>query len=229
VRSVGGSGPADVFRRMFVGMNTSAMRGNVAGALALGAFAAAVAQKQGWVQQVAVVHMAVGGILMSAGRLAEALKAFRASGDASKQSRDQGDPGSDKVVIHAKLAEAGALVSAQAWPEAAATYEEAVKLVAVAPQPDPVLLLESRRMAAYCHEQAGRPDMAWLQLGHVLVDAKGIEAEQRLTTTLPFAVQSLMRICEHPHYQPHRPLIESRLVELIGPDWHARVQEKLPA
>lgn len=228
-REVGGTGPGDLFRRFFVGMSTAAMRGNVAAALAMGGSAVALAKKQGWPQQVAVVHMALGSILMSAGRMREAFAAFGESRAAAVASRDAGDAGSDAVVLQARLAEAGALLQAEALPEAAQAYEDVLAIAGTHGPPDPLILLESRRMAAHCYERMGRPDAALHHLGGALQGAGEIEESQRLGTTLPFVVQSAWRITGEPAYSGYRPAIEGRIRELLGPEWPALVQEKLPA
>jgi hypothetical protein len=229
VKQVGGSTPADVYRRMFVGMSTAAQKGNIAGSVSLGARAIRVAQQQGWVQQVAVVHMALGSILMGAGRLQEAVAAFRASGTAAEASRDGGDAGSDRVVVQARLAEGAALLQEDAIDHAAAAYD-AAGVLAEAQQPqDPMLMLECRRMSGYCHERLGRPDLAWHHLGMALKAAEEIDPSQRLQTTLPYVVRSIVGLTEQPAYQRYRPLLEDRLTRILGPDWHRLVEEKLSA
>lgn len=228
-KQVGGSTPADVYRRLFVGMSTAAQKGNISGSLSLGASAMRVADQQGWVQQVAVVHMALGSILMGAGRLQEAVSAFRASGAAAEASREGGDAGSERVVVQARLAEGAALLQEDAIDRAAAAYDGAVALAEAQQPPDPMLLLECRRMSAYCHERLGRPDLAWHHLGMALKAAEGIEEAQRLQTTLPYVVRSMLRLTEQPAYQRYRPLVEDRLTRVLGPDWPGRVAEKLPA
>ena len=228
-RQVGGTGPPDIFRRMFVGMGTAAMRGNVLGALALGGFALTVARRQGWTQQVAVIHMALGTLLLGAGRTPEALVAFRAGGKASLASRDQGDPGSGKVVLQAKLAEAGALIQEGEYDNAAGAYEEAVSINTSQQEGDPVLLLESHRMAAYCHEQSGRTEEAWQHLASTLDAAEEVPEAQRIDTTLPFVVQAFTRLWTDYPFNRRRSEVEQRLTELLGPEWPALVEERLPS
>lgn len=227
-RDVGGTGPGDLFRRYFVGLSTAAQRGNVEAALALGASAVAVARKQAWPQQVAVVQMALGTILMGAGRLREAFASFGAARSEAVASREAGDPGSDVVVLQARLAEAGALLQAEALPEAAQAYEDVLSIAAEHGPADPLLVLESRRMAAHCYERMGRADAALHHLGGALQGADAIDPDQRLDTTLPFVVQSAWRITGEPAWSGYRPAIEARVHELLGPEWPARVQEKLP-
>lgn len=229
VRDVGGTKPADIFRRMFVGMSTAARRGNVAGSLALGSSAIRVAKGQGWTQQVSVVHMALGSILMTAGRLEQALKAFRAGGESAQQSREEGDAGSDKVELQAKMAEGAALVKAEAYDEAATAYEEAVEVGESMEEPDPILMLEARRMAAWCHERLDRREHAWYHLDAALRGADAIDEEQRLDTTLPFVAQAMVRLSHRPPLDRHRPELTARMTELVGPDWYAEVTERAPS
>lgn len=228
-REVGGTGPGDLFRRYFVGMSTAAGRGQVEAALALGASAVALAKKQGWPQQVAVVQMAIGSFLMGAGKLREAFAAFGESRAAATASRDAGEAGSDVVVLQARLAEAGALLQAEALPEAAQAYEDVLAIAGSHGPADPLLMLESRRMAAHCYERMGRADAALHHLGGALQGAGDIEADQRLGTTLPFVIESAWRITGEPAWSGYRPAIEARIEELLGPGWPAQVREKLPA
>jgi hypothetical protein len=227
VRQVGGSAPADVYRRMFVGMSTAAQRGNIGGALALAASAIAVAGKQDWIQQVSVVHMACGSLLLGAGRIDDALSAFRAGGAAAAESAARGDPGSDKVVAHSKLAEGNALLQSEDYEAAAAAYEEAVAAVEAQSVPDTLLLIESRRMAAHCRERAARPDLAWTHLGAALQAGEGIEADQRNSTTLPYAAQALLRLASHPAASSQYAIIEQRVVQLLGPEWRMSIPESM--
>lgn len=225
VRQVGGNGPADVFRRMFVGMGTAAQRGNVAGALTLAASAIAVAQKQDWLQQVAAVHMASGALLLGAGRITEALNAFRASGATATASMKRGDPGSDRVAVHAKLAEGSALLQAEDYAQAARAYEEALTTGEGQGTPDPLLMIESRRMAAYCYERTRRPDLAWTHLGAALQLGDRIDPAQRAHTTLPFVAQALLRLAADPTLDRQRALIETRVAELLGANWQGALME----
>ncbi len=228
-RDVGGTGPGDLFRRYFVGMNTSAQRGNLEAALQMADSAAAVAKRQGWPQQVAVVHMAAGSLLLGAGRIEKAMAAFGESRSAAVASRDAGDAGSDVVVLQARLAEAGALFKAEAYPEAAQAYEDVLAIAAEHGPEDPLLMLESRRMAALCYEQMGRADGALHHLRGALAEAEGIDPDQRLDTTLPYVVRSAWRITGQPPHDEHRRAVAARIGELLGPEWPARIEEKLPA
>jgi len=229
VRQVGGSGPADVYRRFFVGMGSAAARGDVAGAMAMAQRAAQTAQGQGWIQQVAVVQIALGSILLGAGRLEEALKACRAAGASGAKSQEAGDPGSERVVVQAKLSEASVFLQAGAFVEAAQCYEEAAALIEGWAEPDLILLLDAHRMAGYCHERAGREDAALHHLGSTLQVAGRMEPDRRLDTTLPWAVRALGDLTGKPAWAHYRPPVEERLLELLGPEWPRLVQERLPA
>ncbi|MBT8335198.1 MAG: tetratricopeptide repeat protein [Gemmatimonadetes bacterium] len=228
-RDVGGTGPGDLFRRYFVGMSTAAQRGDLQAALRMGDSAAELAKRQGWPQQVAVVHMAMGSLLLGSGQLKKALAAFGASRAAATASRDAGDAGSDVVVLQARLAEAGALFKAEAFPEAAQAYEDVVAIAREHGPEDPLLMLESRRMAAICYERMNRADGALHHLRAALVEAENIEPDQRLDTTLPYVVRSAWQLTAGPPHDGHRPEVAARIEELLGPEWPARVQEKLPA
>lgn len=229
VRETGGNTPADVFRRLFVGMSTAAARGNVGGALALAASAVKVAEGQGWRQQVAVVHMAAGTLLLGAGRARDAMTAYGAAESAAAASHGSGDAGSDQVLVQAKLAQAGALLGSGDMAAAARGYEAAVAEAEKLPDPNPILLLEGRRMAAYCQEQAGQPDAAWHHLGMAIKAANRIDPGMRANSTLPFAAQALLRLTTQSRFAGYRGVVEGRLAELLGPDWHGIIARSIPA
>jgi hypothetical protein len=82
------------------------------------------------------------------------------------------------------------------------------------------MVLESWRMSAHCHEQAGDRARAW-EYGLRALDAgKAIPAENRAQTTLPFVAEGLLRVAA-PESDDSK-LVEGRLAELLGTsDWRA--------
>jgi hypothetical protein len=82
-------------------------------------------------------------------------------------------------------------------------------------------------MAAHCRERAARPDLAWTHLGAALQAGEGIEADQRNSTTLPYAAQALLRLASHPAASSQYAIIEQRVVQLLGPEWRMSIPESM--
>ena len=221
VRAVGSSGPPDLFRRHFVALSTSAKRGNFDGAVAHGQLALQVARKQQWAQQAAVVHMALGGLYLGAGRIEEAAAAYRAAGEAVAHDEE---PGSDKVEIHARLGEGSVLLGDGDFAGAAEAYDHAAPRAENAE--DHFLAVDAWRMAGYCYQRLGNAEISWDRLGHAVVAGEKIPEDQRQQTTLPWVGEALLEMTRTAPYDRWRETIEARLLKLLGPAWQTLLPDE---
>ncbi|MGD2067126.1 MAG: hypothetical protein PVI57_00470 [Gemmatimonadota bacterium] len=123
-----------------------------------------------------------------------------------------------KLRMQAGMGAGAAFLMAGDFQNAAATY------TATAPHArhadDTLMVLESWRMAGYCHERLGDTARAW-ECGLKALDAgEEMDESDRANSTLPHAGDGLMRLVEHS--PDHARIIDERLTALLGtPDWRA--------
>ena len=79
--------------------------------------------------------------------------------------------------------------------------------------------LESRRMASYCYEHAGNGIRAWALGIAALGVAEQLDADARRTSTLPALGVAMLRLAATPRHAGLAPVIEARMVALLGPSW----------
>lgn len=123
-----------------------------------------------------------------------------------------------KLRMQAGMGAGAAFLMAGDFAGAAATYTATVPHARNAD--DALMVLESWRMAGYCHEQLGDMAKAW-ECGLKALDAgEEMEESDRANSTLPHAGDGLMRLVEHS--PDHARIIDERLTALLGtPDWRA--------
>jgi hypothetical protein len=216
VREARGSGPGHAFRRLFVALTNAARKGDVAQVQRTAPVALAIAQREQWGGQQVAIHLLVGGVLLAAGNAAEALDSYRAAGAAAAAAW-AGDPAAPKLLVTTRIAEASALIAAGRYPEAATVYDATAPLAAE--QNDHLMALESWRMAAYCHEQAGAFDDAWQRGEQALAAGARLDPDGRRNSTLPYAGQGLLRLTKRRPYRGRGDAVRRRLAELLGPQW----------
>lgn len=235
-RGDGRPDPGVDFRRAFIALTNALAKRDPTLAGTLADRAMAIAQQHGWPQMQIVVHMAVGAGWLAVGKPEEALKRYQAAGATAATASQGGDPAAPKLALQCKLAEGAALVSGQRHQQAAEAYEAAAALAERLP--DPMMLMESRRMAGFCYATAGQADPAW-RSGHLALDAaEKLEPDARANSTLPYVGQFLLRLLggkgrnrprlpdgggEDPEQQ-----VRARMAKLAGPDWEDKLQKEAP-
>lgn len=236
-RGEGRPSPGASFRRNFVALTQALANGDPTKAKSFADAAMAIAQEQQWPQMQVVVHMAMGAGFLGAAKIEEALGSYRAAGAIARTAAEQGDPAGPKLVLQGRLAEGAALVNAGRYPEAARTYEEAAQVAERAD--DHLMLMESWRMAAYCHEATKHFESGW-RCGNLALDAaEKLEPETRVNATLPYVGQGLLRLLDQRdkgrwwlgdrrdnvlNGQELREQVRERMLKLAGPDWEQRLE-----
>jgi hypothetical protein len=219
VQEAGGSGPGVAFRKHFVALTTAAASGNLAAAARSADSAHSIAAEHAWPQMQVVVHMAMGGVLLGAGKGAEALARYRAAGQVAAEAGKAGDAVAPKLVVQARFAEGAALLAENRHAEAAPVYEAAAPLAAA--QEDHLLAMEGWRMASYCHEVNKQIEPAW-RCGNLALDAaEQLDEAIRRGSTLPYAGQGLLRLTKQSRYSREADNVRRRMNALIGPDWES--------
>ena len=220
LRSAGGSGPGAAFRDQYVGMLLLARGGNLAAAAAAGAAAIAVAGGEGWSHLQAAAQLGVAGMLVAAGKPADALAGYRQAVTFAEAAAKAGDPTGPILVVQSRMAEAGALFADGQYADAAAAYEQTAPKATDAG--DHLLAMENWRMAAACHEQTGQKDKAWACGEKAIESGAKIDAAMRPDTTLAFAGQGLLRLAGGAPFAKHRDRVVKTMNALLAPGWEDR-------
>ena len=218
VREIPGSGPGFTFRRLFIALTSAASVGNLPAAQQAGQRALKIATDQGWPQMQTVIHMALGSAFFAAGDTAAALKSYRGANEAIA---GQDDPAAPKLDIQTRFAEAAMLIAEEEYEQAAEVYERIAPLAQE--QEDHFALLESRRMAAYCRQQAGQYEQAWTEGHKALAAGELLDQATRADSTLSYVGQGLLQLIEERDYPKRSGDVRERMVELIGEDWEDKL------
>jgi hypothetical protein len=221
VRDVPGTGPGFTFRKLFIAITTAASSGNLGAARQAAERALKIASEQNWPQMQTVVHMALGAAHFAAGDLAATLRCYRSANQAIAGTDD---PAAGKLNIQTRFAEAAALVADQDYVQAADVYGAIAPLAAE--QQDHFALLESRRMEAYCRQQAGQFRQAW-EAGQQALEAGDLmDDEARGSSTLPYVGQALLQLIEQGHVAESADDVRTRMTDLVGDDWQQKLAEQ---
>lgn len=213
------NGPGAVFRRHFMGLLGAASTGNFAAAQAAAAAAQQLASTNHWPQMQIVTSMALAAAAIAVGNIDATLAAYRQAHQVAASSPD--DPVAPKLGIQSRFAEASVLIGQEQYEPAAKVYHDIVTLAEK--YADQFALLESWRMAAYCHEQAKQNEEAWtcglkaLDVGDVM------KPDARETSTLPYVGQGLLRLTQRRPYSEHKEPIRERLEKLLGNHWEEKL------
>jgi hypothetical protein len=211
-RAGGTASPGGQFRVAFAALAAALGAGDLAGAERAGQGAVAVATEHGWPQLSAAVHMAMGGGFMGAGRTADAVAAYARADAAGAQAEAHGDEAGPGLRLQAALGSAGARFAAGDFAGAAAAYEGALPLAQRAG--DRRMAMECWRMSAYCHEQHGDAERAWLHGSRALDAGEALPPEERALSTLPYAGEGMLRLALHS--PAHAEGVERRMAALLG-------------
>ena len=214
-RGSGGNDPGDRFRRAFVSVAQASGRGDMKTAARDGRSALAIAERMGWSDMQVAVHAALGAGYLAAGRLDDALASYRRGRVVSEGALARREPGADRLLVQARLSEAGALVGDGRHAEAAPLYAGTAPVAEQAE--DALMTMESWRMAAYCHEQTGAADEAWRCAEAALKVGEAMKEDERASSTLPYVGAALLRLAEGRGVA--RARVDARMTALLGPDW----------
>ena len=213
--------PGSQFRVHFVDLTNALGKNDLGAAHDAAQRALAIAGEHGWLAMQVVVYTALGSGYLNGGHTDHAITAYQSARQVAVAAGEAGDPSAPKLIVQGWLGEGGALVSAGRFTEAAAVYMQGAQ--AAGEGQDPMMALESWRMAAYCHEQAGDADSAWA-CGHTALEAgEQIDPGMRSASTLPFVGQGLLRVTREGAYAGQVDAVHARMTTLLGPDWESAV------
>lgn len=188
----GGAGPAVAYRQMLADALTLVEKGTPAQTAARADKALAVAVREGWFDQQVVLHMAVAGAHLKAKDHPEAIRHYRLARGCGDQAAAQGNPVGSTLVMQAWFGEAGAWLGAGQPRHAAQAYGNAAEQAQRVP--NALFAVEGFRMAGYCLVQARDIEAARDHLVLAVREGKAIAPQERAQTTLPIALNDLLRL-----------------------------------
>lgn len=222
VRDVPGHSPGHTFRRLFVALTNAAGAGDLKKSQKVADSALAIATKEKWPQMQIVIHMALAGTFIGAGKFEDALANYQQAEQVAVSAEKEGDPAAATLIVKAKMAQASALIGQSRYADAAAIYESAAALAEN--QQDHFMSLENWRMSAYCRETADQLDDSW-KSGQMAIQAtEKMDEETRMNSTVAYVGQGLLRVAEKRNDNKGAQTVEQRMVELIGPDWQSGLE-----
>ncbi|WLE99135.1 MAG: hypothetical protein QTN59_09910 [Candidatus Electrothrix communis] len=227
VQNVPGKGPDYRFRCHLVALTNSAEKGDLAAAQQAYMSALTIAQEEEWLQMQVVAHMALGAALLGAAKFQDALACYRQAEKVSEEAVKHNDPAGKKLLMQSRLACGAALISDGCFEDAAEIYEVTAPLALELKEQ--LMVLESWRMAAYCYEQNKQYSNAWNCALQALAAGEQMDAQERQTSTLSYALQALLRIAGYQQNQRARKEIEEKATVLLGPCWQDVLKGEVPS
>ncbi|MGH9631116.1 MAG: hypothetical protein ACRD7E_22645, partial [Bryobacteraceae bacterium] len=217
------SGPGADFRGIFMQMAQLLPGGNMKEILPKADAALRIVRHEGWAGLEVAIHSMVAAAYLQGGSTSEAVSCYRAAGTAAEAARAKSDPAGAKLLLQSRLGEAAALIQSGSYSEAAQLYREAIPLAEETREP--LMKLESLRMAGYCHVQNSEHEMAWNCLWRALDAAEEVERDVRPQSTLPYVGNELLRLAEGPGNDGQRNAIHARMTALMGEGWEEASQQ----
>jgi hypothetical protein len=215
--------PLGAFRHRFVLLGRAVERGKLEEAEQVGAEAMDIAREQGWLAQVFSVQYALAAGAMVDEDHLRSVTHYRAADETAQQLVDQGEAALGQGLrVKARLAWGAVVVAGQAYRRAALHFEEIVPLAEQVPEP--MLVVESWRMASYAHDCDGARDLAWDRGLKALAAGRELEPDQRAASTLPFLGGALLRLARR-HYPESREDLQEQLDDLLGEGWQGAVAD----
>ena len=188
------TGPAGVFRNLFIGLMTLVEKGPINQVNVKAADAIKFARNQKWTDQEVAVTMLVAGALLREKRFDDALKGYRGAREAAMRADAESHPAGKKLVLQTWFGEAGVHLAAGEDQEAVQCYDQAAT---VAQQiPDLILGIEAFRMGAFCLARMNDLESAIRRGSTALILGERLRPEARCITTLPIAALDLLRLME---------------------------------
>lgn len=223
--------PGAKFRNHFTALATAAGKGDLDAAgksakAAMGvADAEAAAGNPGWRPLQAVIHMTLATAYLNAKRTDEAVKTYGEAEKAAVAAQEKQEPGAGKLRIQAKLSAGSALIGAARFAEAGKVYEATAPLAEA--EPDPMLEMESLRMAAYCREVTKDYEGAWTLGGKALKAGDKLAPDMKANCTLPYVGQALTRV-NNKARKTDGASLKKYLDKTIGEGWEKKIERAAP-
>jgi hypothetical protein len=187
-------GPAGVFRNYLMGLVTLVERGSAEQVRAKAVDAVAFVRKHGWQDQEVVLGLMVAGALLKERKCEAAAAEYRAARQIALATVEAGHPAGHKLVLQTMFGEGGALVAAGEWDRAATCYETAAATARKIPEP--ILVIEAARMGLFCHAKLRRSEAALACGAQALVEARSMEPDARIMSTLAIAAVDMLRVID---------------------------------
>lgn len=154
--------------------------------------ALAIAERQQWPDQQVALHMAVAGAHLKEKQYGEAVQRYRRARECALVAQARQHPAAGDLLMQGWFGEAGALLAARQPERAATAYAEAAH--AAAAIPNPLFVIEGRRMAGYCLARAHQREAA-LQHGlQGVAAARDVASADLALTTFPLLLQDLLHL-----------------------------------
>ncbi len=220
--------PGARFRIKLAQLGEAVGKGELERARQLADAAAKLARNHGWIYLVVPVKFAYAAGLMQAQRPLEAIPVYQEAEAAAAESEAAGDPQGSLLRVHSRLAIGAALIAAGGHRQAAPVYEDCAALATKLE--DPLMRLESWRMASYCHEVTQAYDDAWRCGLEGVSLAQTMSAEARQQSTLAYLGEGLLRICAGSSaHRGQEAAIEATMRGLLArPDWRPTEPQNPP-
>lgn len=212
--------PGGQFRELFVRLGNAATQGNVGRVEVLGAQAATVATQAGMPSLAVAAYFAMGGALLKAGRLREALERYCQAEAAAKESEALGEPQGARLRLTSLMAQGAVRVNAQELSEAAVLYRQAAPLAHALE--DSHMELECWRMASWCCEATQELEPAWAHSQRAWEVGQRLDASTRAASTLPYVGEALVRLSHARQGEHAARAKESEVAEVLGQHWRPR-------
>lgn len=156
--------------------------------------AMAIAERQGWPDQQAVLHMTVAGAHIKDEQYADAVLRYRRARECALVAGEQAHPAADELLMQTWFGEAGALLTARQPEHAAQAYAQGAQVAASIPSA--MFAIEGQRMAGYCLAQARQRETALQHYLHGVTAARGMAPAELANTTFPLLLQNLLQLQE---------------------------------
>lgn len=223
--------PDTKFRVLFARLSNQATQKDLLGAETTAAAALALAESQSWYQMQVVVHMTLAATYLQAQDFRGGLRAYGDAIATSRRAKEAEDPAGPKMELQALLGKASVLFAEAEYMKAAEVYVETAPLAEEAEEP--LLTMESWRMAATCHELAKQYEYAAYYGLKALAAGEQLKEEQRAQSTLAYVGELLLRLIEAekksrgqfklPEAMPDKGELHEKMEALLGPDWRDQV------
>ncbi|MFC5474357.1 tetratricopeptide repeat protein [Paraherbaspirillum soli] len=188
----GGAGPAVAYRQLLTDVIALVEKGSAAQTSARADKALKIVQQEQWFDQQVVLHMAVAGAYVKEKNFSEAITRYRSARECGVQAEQNKHPVGADMIMQTWFGEAGVWLAAGQPERAAQAYRSAAEQAQKVP--NPMFEIEGFRMAAYCYAQAKQREPAREHGALAVRAAKAVAPAERPLTTLPLALQDLLRL-----------------------------------
>lgn len=179
-----------LFRRYLADAMLLLEKGSAAQVDARGSLALNIAKRRGWADQQAMMHNLIAGGWLKGRDAAQAVTHYRQAQTVAAEVPAPALQG--QLRTQSTFGEAGAWFSTKDYMQAAKCYRRAAKEALAIPHP--VFEIEGWRMSGFCLWLAGHRPTAMEEYAHALQAGEKVPLAERNHTTLPLALQDLLRM-----------------------------------